>query len=93
MTLERHRGLVVVKNRGAIQCYVLPGGWLYVQSAGRIVVTVLDSRSGGLSPVQRGVLPDKIVARMTPAEVRAARKAGRLIETPDGYGFHLSPSP
>lgn len=80
-------------NLGAVKCWCSHGvGWSYVQQVGERIVTVLDTWAGG-RPVERAIPPDKVLARMTPAEVRTARKTGRLHETGDGTGFTLSQAP
>lgn len=93
MPLEKHQAAPIRRNRGAVQCWCSPaGGWSYVQTIGERTVTVIDTWAGG-HPVTRAVLPDKVKATMTPAEVTAARKTGVVQDTSDGTGFHLTQAP
>ena len=92
MTIVRHTPRPR-PNRGAVKCWCSPeGGWSYVQTIGERSVTVLDTWAGG-APVTRAIPTGKMLARMTAAELTAARKAGRVRDTSDGTGFYLTQSP
>lgn len=78
-------------NLGAVKCWCSPpGAWSYITGASGVILLVEDFWAGGWHPVTRAIPPAKILERMTAAEIRAAKKAGRITDTKDGTGFFLS---
>ena len=79
---------------GACRCWASPrGGWSYIQKLNKVSVTVLDTYGNGGAPFPRTMPFDKLTGVMTAAEVQASRDASRLIESADGIGFYLMPTP
>ena len=79
---------------GACRCWASPcEGWSYIQKVNKVSVTVLDNWNNGGANFTRTMPFDKLTAVMNAADVQAKRKAGLLIESADGIGFFLRPTP
>ena len=75
---------------GAVRCWASRrGGWSYIQKVNKVSVTILDNWDNGGPNFKRTIEFDKLTAVMTAAQVEEARAAGRIVELPNGIGFHL----
>ena len=79
---------------GAYRSWASPrGGWSYIQKVNKVSVSVLHNYSDGGRAFSLTVPFDKLTGIMSAAAVEQKRSAGLVIESDQGIGFYLAPSP